>query len=60
MMDKITCWKCGVTIEYEKKETYIDYRGSDYDTRLIRCKECGEPNILEYLELPDRREWFYE
>lgn len=60
MMDKVRCLKCMEIIEYERTDTYIDYRGIDYDTRLVKCPSCGESIIIEYIELPNREKWLYE
>lgn len=55
-MDK-QCWKCGELFDYQLSDTWIDYRGSNYDTRLVKCGCCKEINIVEYIELPNREDW---
>ena len=58
-MDK-ECRRCGQSFTYEKHESWWDYSGSDYDTRLARCKGCGEIIILEYIVDKNRERWYYE
>lgn len=51
------CWRCGELFNYQLIDTWIDYRGSNYDTRLVKCGHCKEINIIEYIELPKRNNW---
>ena len=57
---KLTCAHCGKTVEFQKKDTRWDRRGSGYDTRLYDCPLCGHVNIVGYWEEPDRTAWYYE
>lgn len=54
------CCKCGATFEYQEGDCYWDYRGSNYDTKLVKCDGCGAVNIVKYWFVPDRDSWYYE
>lgn len=54
------CCKCETVFEYKEEDVRIDYKGTDYDTRLVRCPFCGAINIVGYVENIDRDEWYYE
>lgn len=42
------CVKCGEIIRYTDSDTWWDYSGSGYDTKLVKCMHCNTPNILKY------------
>ena len=51
------CEKCNRKVEYEIADTWWDYTGSNYDTKLTKCPYCGAVIILEYREEPNRDLW---
>jgi hypothetical protein len=57
---KTFCGKCKRPFEYGVADTWWDYKGSDYDTKLTRCKCCDSIVILGYNEHVNRDEWYYE
>lgn len=54
------CSKCKKKFIVRECQTWWDYGGFDYDTKLINCPLCGCINILGYYEYPNRDAWFYE
>lgn len=48
-MNKICC-KCKEGFNYEPEDTYLDYSGFGYTTKLVKCKYCHSVNILEFIE----------
>lgn len=56
---KLKCIQCGEVFDFDKEDTRWDYRGFGYDTRLTQCPSCGQLNIVEYYEEPDRTGWYY-
>lgn len=56
----VLCARCGESYEVAKENTWWDFKGAGYDTRLARCPLCGSVNIIEYYEEPDRTAWYYD
>ena len=54
------CIKCSEQFDYKQEETWWDYKGMDYDAKLVRCPQCGCINVIRYEEMPDREEWLEE
>jgi hypothetical protein len=50
----MVCAKCGHVIEYCNSDTWWDYSGSGYDTKLVKCTECNTPMVVEY----EYDDWF--
>lgn len=44
---KILCRRCNLEMKPEK--TFFDYIGHNFHTDLLRCPQCGEVYIPEYL-----------
>ena len=42
------CKKCGQSFEYTQDQIYFDEHGLGYSTKLVKCSECGCPNVLHY------------
>jgi len=57
---QISCEYCGEIFEHTVSNTWWDYSGTDYDTKLSKCPRCGQLIILGYQEHPNREAWFYE
>lgn len=57
---KQKCCGCHNRFEYTNEETWWDYKGMDYDAKLVRCPDCGAVNVIKYLEMPDREEWLID
>lgn len=51
------CERCGRSIEYKIADTWWDFTGSNYNTKLTKCPLCGSIIILDYEEEPDRSQW---
>ena len=49
-----TCRRCGHLIKYHEKDTYWNEHNSGYSTKLIKCDNCGNDNILKY----EGDDWF--
>lgn len=56
----LECSRCGFEFETAEQYTWWDYKGSGYDTKLVHCPQCGQLNIVEYYDEPDRTAWYYE
>ncbi len=54
------CIKCKDTFRYDSDETWWDYKGMDYDAKLVKCPQCGCINVIKYVEMPNREEWLEE
>lgn len=54
------CSKCKSVFKYSDADFYWDYKGVDYDTKLVKCKYCEEINIIGYWKHRDRSKWEYE
>lgn len=54
------CISCGQHFSYEETDVRWDYKGSNYDTKLINCKLCGKLNILDYWCHKNRKDWEYQ
>jgi hypothetical protein len=54
------CCKCKDVFSYEEKDIFWDYRGLDYDAKLVKCPQCGAVSVIKYYELPNREEWYYK
>lgn len=59
-MEQHVCIKCSDRFRYEPEETWWDYRGFDYDAKLVKCPHCGCINVIKYVEMPNREEWLEE
>lgn len=53
----LKCKKCQQLFEYSEAECWWDFKGMDYDAKLVKHKECGCINVVQYVEMPDRDEW---
>lgn len=53
------CKKCGEVFEYDEKDCWWNYEGMDYDAKLVKHKECGCINVIRYVEMPNRDDWYY-
>lgn len=53
----VMCKKCGQLVEYYNEDTYWDYSGYMYNTKLVKCKCCETPIVLEYEEDKWMSEW---
>ena len=51
------CKKCGKVFEYTEDQTWWDFKGIDYDAKLVKHEECGCINVIRYEEMPDRDRW---
>lgn len=47
---KRRCRKCSDEFEYSNNETFWDESGSCYSTKLVKCPNCGQINIIKYVE----------
>lgn len=56
-MGKIRCCKCAKLYEYTESEAWWDYKGADYDAKLVKCKDCGAITVIKYVEMPNRYDW---
>ena len=54
------CCRCKKDFTYKNEETWWDFKGMDYDAKLVRCPLCGCINIIKYEEMPDREKWLEE
>ena len=54
------CCRCHNNFDYKSEDTWWDYKGMDYDAKLVRCPQCGAINVIEYVEMPDREKWLEE
>lgn len=54
------CAKCAGHFDYVERDTWWDYKGMDYDAKLVECPECGCINVIKYVEMPDREIWLWE
>lgn len=52
------CIRCEAEFQYEVTETWWDYKGTDYDAKLVKCPLCGAINVIKYIEMPNREEWY--
>lgn len=57
---EVKCAQCDNKYEVAVENTWWDFKGMGYDTRLSRCPLCNQLNIVEYIEEPDRTVWYYE
>lgn len=48
------CKKCNKLIQYNEEDTFWDYSGSGYNTKLVKCPDCGCYIILGY----ENDRWF--
>lgn len=44
------CVKCKNEFTFDNKDTYFDERGYGYSTKLVKCKVCGCPNVVKYID----------
>lgn len=51
------CKRCGQIIKYEAADTWWDFTGSNYNTKLTKCPLCESMIILEYEDEPKRDRW---
>lgn len=54
------CAKCGEQFSYKEEDCWWDYKGMNYDAKLVKCTYCNTINIVKYIEHPNRDEWYYE
>ena len=56
------CARCKERFHYKRSDTWVDRKGYNYDTELVKCKNCGCINIVKYIEydLQEREQWYYE
>ena len=54
------CAKCKRYFDYVERDTWWDYKGMDYDAKLVKCPECGCINVIKYVEMPDRESWLWK
>ena len=54
------CKKCQELFEYTEDACWWDFKGMDYDAKLVKHKECGCINVIRYVEAPDREAWLFE
>ena len=47
---RITCCKCDGIIRITPEITMWDESGYGYSTKLVKCPECGQINIIGYVE----------
>ena len=51
------CSKCSEVFSYAERECWWDYKGSDYDAKLVKHEECGCINVIKYVGMPNREKW---
>lgn len=44
------CRKCEQIFHYQTTDCFWDDQGYGYSTKLVRCPECGQIQILEHVE----------
>ena len=44
------CIQCGKELNYEEDEFWWNDQGFGYSTKLCRCSECNQVNIVKYQE----------
>ena len=44
------CKKCRTIYSYTQEDTWWDERGYGYSTKLCKCPECGNINVVSHNE----------
>jgi len=56
------CSRCDQVFRYQESDAWWDYKSGGFDAKLVKCKECGQINIVKYWfdKQSKREEWLYE
>lgn len=44
------CSKCKQEFQYNETDCFWDNKGYGYSTKLVKCPECGQIQIIKYIE----------
>lgn len=47
---KVYCPKCDKAHDFSPEDIVWDFDGYGYDTKYVICPECGQANIIRYIE----------
>lgn len=48
-MYQCKCKKCKTIFNFDLDDAYWDEKGYGYSTKLVRCKNCGCPNVIKHI-----------